>query len=85
MANLVNIVYYWRFARDRFHPLLNFVFPVIAILVQLAVIWMSVITELWGKGLQGRSAQGFIVAVSAIITIYVLYIKSKSSQQLASH
>jgi amino acid transporter len=69
-ANLSNLVYYRRFARERFHLVWNLLVPVFGISVQLLLVWQLVIKELWRQGWFGRSGQGFIIAVAAATAIY---------------
>ncbi len=76
-ANLVNIIYYARFARQRFNPILNALIPGIAILVQLAFIWKTVVVALWQDGARGKSAQGFIALVGLISLIYAISVRSR--------
>ncbi|HZZ43958.1 MAG TPA: APC family permease [Tepidisphaeraceae bacterium] len=71
VANLANIVFYWRFRRERFHYVWNLLVPGIAIIVQVFVIWQGVIVQLWASGTSGRSAQVFIATVTLATGIYV--------------
>jgi amino acid transporter len=80
-ANLVNIVYYWRFARARFNPILNALIPAAAIAVQLVFLWQTVIVELWQNGALGRSAQAYIALMSVMTLIYVILIRSRPNDR----
>jgi amino acid transporter len=82
-ANAVNIVYYWRFARGRFNLILNALIPAAAIAVQLVFLWQTVIVELWQNGALGRSAQAYIAVMSIATLIYVLLIRSRSSDRVS--
>jgi len=70
-ANASNVVFYWRFRRDRFHWLWNAIVPLIGFGAQCIVLWRVVIVGLWNQGWFGRSSQLFIVAVAIISAIYV--------------
>ncbi len=74
-ANLANIVYFWCIRRDRFHPVWNLLMPVIAMLIQIVVLWTTVIKEPWQAGMTGRSAQLFIVAGAVVMALYVFLIR----------
>jgi amino acid transporter len=77
-ANLVNIVYYWRFARSQFHWALNFAIPGVALIVHICVVWQSAIVELWGTGLAGQSAQAFMLVTGVGILVYSLFMRTHS-------
>jgi amino acid transporter len=77
-ANLVNIVYYWRFARSQFHPVLNFAVPGVALLVHLWVLWQSAIVSLWDTGTTGLSAQYFMLATVLAAITYSLLMRTRS-------
>ncbi len=70
-ANAVNIIFYWRFRRAKFHYVWNLAVPALAIIVQVFVIWKGVFVQLWQSGTSGRSAQVFIVLVTLAIGTYV--------------
>jgi amino acid transporter len=78
-TNLCNIVFSWRFRRDRFSVVWNLFVPLIAMAVQLYVVWHVVIRELWNIGWFGRSAQLFIVLASTINAVYVYSIRNCAS------
>ena len=80
-ANLVNIVYYWRFARSQFNPMLNFVIPSIALMVQVWVVFRSAIVELWDMGAIGRSSQLFMFISAAATIAYSLFMRNRSYTQ----
>ncbi len=69
-ANLSNIVYFRRFARDRAHALWNMVVPILGIGAQLLLVWQLVIRELWNQQWFGRSGQVFIVAATMATVAY---------------
>lgn len=82
-ANVVNCIYYLRFARERFHLVLNLAIPAIAAAVQLLVLWQSVVIQLWQSGALGRRAQAFIAFVSIGTLLYVLYVRGKGTSSAA--
>ena len=77
-ANAVNIIYFWRCARSRFHPVLNFIVPMAALLVQLGVMWLSAIVEPWRAGLPGRTAQVFMFGATVAIIGFTLLMRNRS-------
>jgi amino acid transporter len=73
-ANLVNVVYYFRFARNRFNPILNGLVPAIAMAAQIWFVHRYLVVELGESGAKGRSVQ-VAIAVSAVATmLYVGYL-----------
>jgi amino acid transporter len=85
-ANLVNIVYYLRFARDRFNPILNGLVPAIAMAAQLWFVYRYLIVELGASETKGRSVQ-IAIGVSVLATVlYVAYLfaRKKPADQPAT-
>jgi amino acid transporter len=80
-ANLVNIVYYWRFARERFHWVLNFLIPGCAMVVQLWFVWAFIIKELGDQGTIGQVSQIAIGVTAVLTTLYVtfLFVRRKAA------
>jgi amino acid transporter len=76
-ANIVNIVYYWRCVRSQFHPLLNFVVPASALVVQIWVIWQSAIVALWDAGPLGHRAQAFMLGTTLAVTCYSIFMRNR--------
>jgi amino acid transporter len=70
-ANIVHIVYYWRFKRARFNIFLNGLFPGVAIAFEIWFVWQSAIIALWERGWMGRSAQLFIAIASVAALLYL--------------
>ncbi|MDC0935919.1 APC family permease [Pirellulales bacterium] len=76
-TNVCNLVYYWRFRREKFSIIWNLAVPLIAMTIQTLVVWQVVIKELWGAGWFGRSAQLCIVILSTLTAIYVVAIRDR--------
>jgi amino acid transporter len=76
-ANIVNIVFYWRFRRAQFHLVWNLAVPALAIIVQSFVIWQGVFVQLWQAGTSGRSAQAFIAVATLAIGGYVVWVAGR--------
>lgn len=76
-TNLCNIIFYWRYRRTQFSLLWNFITPLLAMIIQLYIIWQVVIIELWQAGWLGRSAQVFIVISSCLLATYVVFIRDQ--------
>jgi amino acid transporter len=82
-ANLVNVVYYWQNARDRFSILLNLVIPIFAMIVHLVIIVQSVGVELWQlPDNSGKSVQAFIAFVCIASTAYVVYVQQRTRTEV---
>lgn len=77
-ANLCNFLFHLRFRRRRFSTAWNLLAPALAVAIQIAVVWQVVICELWEDGVIGRSAQLFIVAVTAITAVHAFALRGRS-------
>src|SRR5215813_9469058 len=77
-----NIVYFTRFARQKFNWFLNGVVPVIGIGIDAYLIYKSFFVSLWGAGTTGRSVVIFSLALVAVSILYVLYLKLTSPDRL---
>jgi amino acid transporter len=79
-VNIVNIVHYRRFARERFNAILSLILPGIAIIVELWILWRTMFVELWKSGgFAGKTAQAFVAAVSISTAIYALGIRKRTA------
>ena len=57
-VNTVNIVFFWRFRREKFNWFLNAVVPLIGIVVVLYILYNSYLASLWAAGwTYGQSIQ----------------------------
>jgi amino acid transporter len=82
-VNLANIVYFTRFAREKFNWFLNGVVPVIGIGIDAYLIYKSFFVSLWDAGFKtGRSVVLFSLALVAISILYVLYLKIRDPERL---
>lgn len=83
-VNLANIVYFTRFARQKFNWFLNFLIPVIGIVLDGYLIYKSFFQALWSAGF--RSGQS-IILLSVILAVlgagYVAYLKVSAPRRLA--
>ena len=77
-ANLANIVYHWRFARERFSVLLNLAIPLIGLAAQLFVVWQLVVVEMWKQNTFGRTGQAFILLGTLATVLYVARARKRS-------
>ena len=77
-ANLANIVYHWRFARERFSLLLNLIIPAIGLIAQLFVVWQLVIVEMWKQHTFGRTGQAFILLGTLATILYVAWMRRRN-------
>ena len=77
-ANLVNIVYYWRYMRPQFHWILNFAVPAVALAVHIFVVWQSGYVELKGTGMMGVTAQIFMATVALTVLAYSVFMRNHS-------
>lgn len=86
-ANLANIVFYARFRRPQFSLIWNFLVPMAAIVIQLVMLWRSVIVHLWDGGVVGRANLLLIAAITTASFGYVLYraAEGKSSNGESPH
>jgi amino acid transporter len=71
-ANVANIVFYARFRRPQFNPVWNLLIPLAAIVVQLVMLWRSVLVHLWQTGPVGRANLLLIAILTAASLAYVL-------------
>jgi amino acid transporter len=61
-VNVVNVVFFWRFRRDKFNWFLNGVVPAIGIIVVLYILYNSYLVSLWMAGwAYGQSVQLAVV------------------------
>ena len=82
-VNLANIVYFTRFARQKFNWFLNGVVPVIGIGIDAYLIYKSFFVSLWDAGMKtGRSVVIFSLALVVVSILYVLYLKLTSPDRL---
>jgi amino acid transporter len=82
-VNLANIVYFTRFAREKFNWFLNGLVPVIGIGIDAYLIYKSFFVSLWDAGFKtGRSVVLFSLALVAVSILYVLYLKITNPQRL---
>jgi hypothetical protein len=81
-ANLSNLVFYWRFRRERFHIVWNLLVPLVGIGSQCLVLWQTVIVELWRQGWSGRSAQVLIVFAALATAVYVGYVNHTRTNRI---
>ena len=83
-VNLANIVYFTRFAREKFNWFLNGLVPVVGIGLDAYLIYKSFFQALWSAGF--RSGQS-IILVSMILVVlgiaYVIYLRVSAAQRLA--
>jgi hypothetical protein len=85
-ANLVNVVYYLRFARDRFNPILNGLVPAIAMVAQLWFVYRYLVVELGASETKGRSVQitiGFSVLATMLYVAYLFARKKPGNEPAA--
>src|SRR5262249_43933010 len=81
-VNLANIVYFTRFARQKFNWFLNGVVPVIGIGIDAYLIYKSFFVSLWGAGTTGRSVVTSGFARVAVSILYVLSLKPPTPDRL---
>lgn len=75
-VNVSNIVYHWRFARDRFHVFMHAIVPVIGIAVVCFVIYKSYLASLWNAGwTYGRSVQLAVVIWLLLGVVWMFYVR----------
>jgi amino acid transporter len=61
-VNVVNVVFFWRFRREKFNWFLNGVVPLIGIIVVLYILYNSYLVSLWAAGwAYGQSVQLAVV------------------------
>lgn len=72
-VNAANLIYFWRFARERFRWSLNFLVPVAGIALDGFLIYYSFFRGLWGLGWRlGGSVIALALTVVLLAAIYVL-------------
>jgi putrescine importer len=82
-VNLANIVYFRRFARDRFNWFLNGLVPVVGIGIDVYLIYKSFFKTLWNNGWRlGRSIVVFSLALVLLAVLYTLYLKLRAPDRL---
>jgi amino acid transporter len=82
-VNVANVVYHWRFARERFHVFMHAVVPVIGIAVVLFVVYKSYLGSLWDAGwTYGRSVQLAVVVWLVLGLVWVLYVRRTRPEAL---
>jgi amino acid transporter len=75
-VNLANIVYFTRFAKDKFNWFLNGLIPAIGIGIDGYLIYRSFFKALWSAGFRtGRSVVLFSLALVVFSIAWVLYVK----------
>jgi putrescine importer len=80
-VNLANIVYFTRFARDRFNWFLNGVVPVVGIGIDAYLIYRSFFKALWNNGWRlGQSIVVFSLVLVALAIVHVIYLKLRSPE-----
>lgn len=84
-VNIASIVFYRRFLRHRFNPVLNLIIPVIGIGLDLYVLWQSFFVALWdGPFATGRSVVLFAVAWCILAFAYVGWLKATRPEVFTS-
>ena len=76
-VNLANLLFFLRFARDRFNWFLNGVLPVGGILLDVYLIYRCFFRELWSAGF--RTGQSIVLFSMALVLggiLYVLYLRT---------
>ena len=74
-VNVANILYFWRFARDRFNWFLNGVVPAVGIGIDVYLLYRSFFHTLWNAGWRlGRSIVVFSLVLVALAILHVLYL-----------
>jgi putrescine importer len=82
-VNLANIVYFWRFARDRFNWFLNGAVPVGGIAIDAYLIYRSFFKALWNNGWRlGRSIVVFSLILVVVAILWAVYLKLKAPDRL---
>lgn len=83
-VNVANIVYFTRFARDRFNWFLNGVVPLVGIGLDAYLIYRSFFKALWSAGFRtGQSVILVSMVVLALCLIYVVYLVLSRSERLS--
>jgi len=84
-VNLANIIYFLRFARDRFNWFLNGLVPVVGIGLDGYLVYKSFFRALWSAGFKtGQSIIGVSMILAAAAVAYVVYLKLSDSQRLTA-
>jgi amino acid transporter len=82
-VNVANIVYFTRFARDRFNWFLNGLVPVVGIGIDGYLIYRSFFKALWNNGWRlGRSIVVFSLVLVALAVLHALYLKLMKPERL---
>jgi amino acid transporter len=82
-VNLANIVYFTRFARDRFNWFLNGFVPVVGIGIDGYLIYRSFFKALWNAGWRlGRSIVVFSLVLVVLAILHALYLKFMAPERL---
>jgi amino acid transporter len=85
-VNVANIVYFRRFARDRFNWFLNGVVPVAGIGIDVYLIYKSFFKTLWNNGWRlGQSIVVFSLVLVALALLWTLYVKFSAPERLQKH
>ena len=78
-ANLANIIFYARFRRTQFNLIWNLFVPLAAIVIQVIMLWHSVIVHLWESGRVGRANLLLIGVITMASVAYVFRKKQNDS------
>jgi putrescine importer len=82
-VNVANILYFTRYARDRFNWLLNGVVPVVGIGVDGYLIYRSFFKALWSAPFRtGRSVVLFSLLIVVLSVAYVAWLRLRSPERL---
>lgn len=85
-VNLANIIYFTRYARDRFNWFLNGVVPAIGIGIDGYLLYRSFFKTLWNNGWRlGRSIVVFSLALLVLCLLWALFLKLTAPERLDKH
>jgi amino acid transporter len=84
-VNLSNIIFFWRFRRERFNVFLNLVVPVIGIAVGIYLLYKSFFVALWSAGWQmGQSIVVVSLALLVVVALYTLGLRAMRPKMFTS-
>jgi len=81
-VNAANIIFFWRFRRDRFNGFLNGVVPIVGMLVVVYILWNSYLVSLWTAGWEyGQSVQLAVVIWLILGVVWTVVLRRRQPQR----